>query len=99
MGNLVNVPKEEFEKLKKVMEDKAFVEQFGSLSNLVEMQNALKEKGISLTPEEIYSAAAMIASENSDELDPELLEMVAGGKTISFWIFEINLEKPKWWPW
>lgn len=99
MAQVTNVPIKEFEKLKKVLEDKTFAEQFGTLNDLHQMQVALEEKEVFLSPEEIYSAAAMIASEQSEEMDEELLELVSGGKTISFWIFEINLEKPKWWPW
>lgn len=83
--------------LKALLADPAVLKQFKALSSLEEMRDFLKAHGVSMTPEEIYSAAAAIASENRSELDETLLDSVAGGFRI--FNFEIKFQKPDWWPW
>lgn len=93
------ISQESLQKLKDLMVDKVVAEQFGALKNLQEMHEFLKERGLDLSPEEIFNAAAVIASEKSEELDEDLLDSVAGGKKITIGIFVFDFQKPKWWPW
>ena len=83
--------------LKAVLSDPTVLEQFKALTSLEEMKDYLKTHGVSMTAEEIYSAAATIASENQTELDEAQLDTVAGGFRI--FNLEINFKKPDWWPW
>ena len=66
------------EKLKSVLEDKAFVEALSKMESNVEVQKAFAERGINFTVEEIDFIAEHLYG-GEEGLDDAQLENVSGG--------------------
>lgn len=78
-------------KLKNALEDKAFADLLNSMQTAEEIQNALKEKNVDLTIDEIKGIGEAIRAENSEgELDERELEDVSGGSVVTDWAKKIG---------
>ena len=67
------------EKVQAAMEDREFVARIAAMEEAEEVQQAFAEKGVEFTLEEISYIANQVMNGNTDELDEEQLEAVAGG--------------------
>ena len=67
------------EKIQAVMENREFVAKIAAMEEPEEVQQAFAEVGIEFTLDEISYIAKQVMSGNTDELDEEQLEAVAGG--------------------
>lgn len=67
------------ERLEEVFEDDQFVEALLAMETPEEMQNALAEKGIEVSLEEIMQVRDLVSRFQGGELTEDELESVAGG--------------------
>ena len=71
---------EKADKLKEIFSDEEFVAKVFAIETAEEVQNAIKEKGVELTIEQLKEIQnAMLAQENNEEINDKDLEKVAGG--------------------
>ena len=81
------------EKMKEIFADEAFVKSLFELESAGEVQEALKQKGVELTEEQILGIRDLLGKVESGEisveqlengeLPEELLEQVSGGSIIA----------------
>lgn len=74
---------DKFEKLAKLVEDEAFIEELGNQEDINTVQSMLAAKGVELTIEEIEAWGEQIRKANAEgELDADALDNVAGGTVV-----------------
>lgn len=68
------------EKLKELFSDEEFVKELLAMEEPEQVQNALEDKGISVTTDEIQKVGELLRKVNSGEISQETLEAAASGE-------------------
>ena len=74
-------------KIEEVCADEEYMKYLLSLGSVEAMCEALEEKDIDLTPEQLRQVGTLLRKKESGELTDEELEQVAGGEIVSLILY------------